>query len=176
VARRARAGFGMQVIATDPQVGDSTFEAEGVERATLEEVLARSDVVSVHVPRSSATLGLLGRDELGQMRSGAVLVNTSRGSIVDEGALVAALDEGHLAGAVVDVFDEEPPSSGHPLLGRPDVIATPHVAGMSEEAMFRLTSAMAANVLGALRGERPPHVANPEAWPPRRVLGVRGAA
>jgi D-3-phosphoglycerate dehydrogenase len=106
------------------------------------------------------------------MRPGAVLVNTARGGVVDEDALVAAIRSGPLSGAAVDVFEPEPPPLDHPLYGLSNVIVTPHIAGLTDEAMRRLSEAIANGVLSALRGERPPHVVDPAAWPPRRCLST----
>lgn len=168
VARRARLGLDMTVIASDPAQPAAMFEEHRVEPVGLDELLLRSDVVSVHIPLLPSTRGLLGTTAFAQMRPGAVLINAARGGIVDEDALCAALQSGHLSGAAVDVFDDEPMQPDNPLLGAPNVLLSPHVAGITEEAVERLSRATAANVLGLLRGDRLHALANPECWPADR--------
>ncbi len=129
-------------------------------------MLARSDVVSVHAPLTEETRRLMNGKRFAQMKQGAFFVNVSRGGLVDEQALCAALDRGHLAGAALDVFDPEPPSPDNPLLHRDDVIATPHIAGVtveSRERMWRMAVSMALQVWN---GEKPDHIVNPEALSP----------
>lgn len=166
VARLA-AALGMRVVAYDPYIGDERAVALGIEREGLiEAVLARSDVVSVHAPLTEETRRLMNGKRFAQMKQGAFFVNVSRGGLVDEQALCAALDRGHLAGAALDVFDPEPPSPDNPLLHRDDVIATPHIAGVtveSRERMWRMAVSMALQVWN---GEKPDHIVNPEALSP----------
>ena len=128
---------------------------EGAEErhARLEELLAGADVVSLHVPLTAETRGLVDAEALGRMREGAVLVNTARGGLVDEAALLAALDGGHLAGAGLDVFAEEPLPEDHPLLGRDDVVLTPHVAWLTQETLARSVAAAAENCRRLAAGE-----------------------
>ena len=169
VARRARLGLGMQVLAHDPAVPGEVFAEHEVEPLPLPELLTRADVVSVHVPLLPGTRGLLGAEQLRLMRPGAVLVNTSRGGVVDEAALIECLRGGHLGGAALDVFDPEPPAPDNPLFGMDNVLVTPHLAGITEEAMERLGRACAANLLGLLRGVRPTRLVNDVTWPPPRA-------
>jgi D-3-phosphoglycerate dehydrogenase len=128
---------------------------------SLEELLRRADVVTVHVPLLPSTRGLLGARELVLLRPDAVLVNTSRGGIVDEAALAAALRDGRLRAAAVDVFEREPPV-GSPLLGLPNVTLTPHVAGISVASLEAMLGAAVHSVLAVLRGEEPEALVNPE--------------
>lgn len=128
VARRATGGFGMRLLVCDPQVDD-------VPTVTLDALLAGSDVVSLHCPLTSETAGLIGPAELARMRPGAVLVNTARGGILDEDALVQALHRGQLAGAAVDVFAREPLDRASPLLAAPRLVLTPHLAGASRDVV-----------------------------------------
>jgi len=107
----------------------------GVERLSLDDLLASSDVVSIHVPLTGSTRNLIGADELARMRPGSYLINASRGGIVDEAALSAALADGHLAGAAVDVFEVEPMRSDNPLIGAPNVLLTPHIAGATTDSV-----------------------------------------
>jgi D-3-phosphoglycerate dehydrogenase len=134
VAERAL-GLRMQVLAFDPYLDPAAAPpVPGVEFAGLDELCARADFVTLHVPLSDATRNLLSRERLARMKPGARLVNCARGGLVDEAALLAALDSGHLAGAALDVLEEEPPRKGHPLIGREDVIVTPHLGASSHEA------------------------------------------
>ncbi|WP_308916349.1 NAD(P)-dependent oxidoreductase [Jannaschia sp. LMIT008] len=162
VADLARA-FGMRVTAFDPAAPDHA----GVARApTLADGLSRADVVSLHAPYTPATDGLIDADALAAMPPGGWVVNTARGELIDEAALIAALDSGHLAGAGLDVLRREPPDPADPLLSHPRVIATPHTAALTEdtaEAMSRLT---AQNALNGLDGRLDPALlANPEVLP-----------
>jgi phosphoglycerate dehydrogenase-like enzyme len=128
VAQRARA-FGMEVLAVDPYLADEVFAAHGVERAgSVDALLPRCWAVSLHCPLTAETRGMLGDARLGRLPRGAVVVNTARGGLVDEAALARRLDQGHLAGAAVDVFAEEPARRGS-LASHPRVLATPHIGG-----------------------------------------------
>ena len=138
VADAARDGLGMRVVAHDPHLSDDAVRAARAEPHDLDALLAASDALSVHVPLTPTTVGLIGARELALMRPGSVVVNTSRGGVVDEEALVASLDAGHLAGAGLDVTTVEPLPADHPLRGRPDVVLTPHVGGQTREAMARV--------------------------------------
>jgi D-3-phosphoglycerate dehydrogenase len=161
VARRAR-GFGMRVRGADPYVPVETFEREGVRRASLVEVLQDSDFVSLHVPLSDETRHLIGDRELRLMPSRAMLVNTSRGPVVDEAALVAALQEGRLAGAGLDVMEQEPIGADHPLCGLDNVVLTPHSASRAAVTDRERHIRPAQEVAAVLAGHRPRAVWNPE--------------
>jgi D-3-phosphoglycerate dehydrogenase / 2-oxoglutarate reductase len=132
VARRAR-GFEMTCVGHDPLVPDAEVRAMEVEPLDLEALLARSDIVTLHVPLTPETKGMIGRARLARMARGAVLVNAARGGLVDEVALLAALESGALAGAALDVFADEPPK-GSPLLSHPRLILTPHIGAATAEA------------------------------------------
>jgi phosphoglycerate dehydrogenase-like enzyme len=123
--------FGMDVIAWSQNLTAERAAECGATRVELDELLARADVVTVHVQLSDRTRGLLGADELARMRRDAYLVNTSRGPVVDEAALVAALNAGTIAGAALDVFDTEPLPAGHPLRAAPNTVLTPHIGYVS---------------------------------------------
>lgn len=166
LARMAGQGFGMRVIGFDPYRDPWP---EGVERCReLEPLLAQADFISIHVPLTPETRNLIGRDALPRMKPTSVLVNTARGGIVDEAALGDAIRGGRLAGAGLDVVVDEPLKADHPLAGLPNVILTPHVAGVTEEAMMRMAQTAAEDILRVLRGERPGYPVNPE------VLGAPG--
>jgi D-3-phosphoglycerate dehydrogenase len=148
VAWRARA-FGMGVRWSDPLLDLAPAGYEWTRRATLEELLPQVDVLSLHLPLTRATRGLIGARELARMKPDAVLVNCARGGVVDERALAAALTEGHLRGAALDVFATEPPGAS-PLLALPNVVLTPHLGGATVEARRRAGLEAAALVIEAL--------------------------
>ncbi|HEY8449260.1 MAG TPA: phosphoglycerate dehydrogenase [Bacillota bacterium] len=152
VAVRASA-FGMRVIAYDPYIPLSRFQSLGAERiGTLEDLLAAADIVTLHTPLTDETRGMIDREALRRMKRGAYLINAARGSIVDEAALVEALESGHLAGAAIDVFAQEPPGD-HPFYRLPNVVLTPHLGGSTREALDYNTRTIAEQVAQALRGQ-----------------------
>jgi len=159
VARRA-AGFGMQVLAWNR----SSQRVLGVEMLELDELLRRSDFVSVHVALAPETRNLLSADRIAMMKPGAVLVNTARGGIVDEYALAGALASGQLFAAGIDVFEREPVPLDNPLLGLPNVIATPHIGSATTLTRARMADMAAANAIAALAGRAMPSCVNPEVY------------
>lgn len=165
------AGWGVQLVCHDPYIDPSVARADGVEPvATLEELLARADVVSLMVTLTAETRGLIDARALRAMKPGAVLINTARGPVVDEAALLAALESGHLGGAAIDTWAEEGPGTVSALRGRPDVIATGHTVGHSAELYAGHPPAALDNTLRALAGRPPRYVRNPEvlaAWQAR---------
>ncbi len=164
VAHVARA-LGMRVVGYDPLARPERFAELGVERAaTLEEALGQADAVTLHVPLVPETRHMLNGATIARIKPGAILVNCARGGLVDERALLEALDSGHLRAAALDVFEVEPPPPDHPLLGRDDVVATPHVAGASDRGKERLWTTAIEQALAVLRGERAPFCVNPEVW------------
>ncbi|MCL6450588.1 MAG: D-glycerate dehydrogenase [Acetobacteraceae bacterium] len=173
VARRGR-GFGMRLLYTGTRRHPEVEAELGAEYCDLPELLRRSDFVSLHVPLTPATTRLIGARELALMKPDAVLVNTSRGPVVDEAALVEALNAGRLGGAALDVMEREPIGPGHPLLSAPRVVLTPHIGSASVVTRTRMAEMAAENLVAALSGDRPPNLVNPEAWERRRVLGVAG--
>ncbi len=156
VIRLAKA-IGMRVIAWTFHPESERAETLGVEFVSLDELLAQSDVVSLHVRLSPDTKGMIGADELQKMKPGAMLVNTARGPVVDTQALADALHSGHLGGAAVDVFDQEPIPTDHPLLGCEQVVLTPHSADHTPEGMEALNAGAVDNILAFLDGA-PTHV------------------
>ena len=154
VAPKARA-FGFKVIAHDPYVSAAIAQELGVELVSFERLLEISDFISVHAPLTPQTRGLFNADAFGRMKKGAHIVNTARGPLLDEAALVAALDAGHLGGAALDVVATEPLSKDSPLLGRSNVILTPHTAFYSVEALEELQTKCATDVAHVLSGEMP---------------------
>jgi D-3-phosphoglycerate dehydrogenase len=149
VARRAL-GLQMKVLAYDPFVSAERFRELGVESASFDDVLARSDFLTVHLPLTDETRGAIDAATIGKMRDGVRIVNAARGELVDEGALVAALESGKVAGAAIDVFTEEPYSG--PLLKAPNIVVTPHLAASTEEAQDRAGVIVAEQVAAALEG------------------------
>ncbi len=159
--------LGMRVIAHDPFVkADAAGVIEFV--PTVDELLERSDVVSLHIPLTEESRHIIDRNAIARMRDGAILINTARGGLVDQEALVEALEAGRLFGAGLDVTDPEPLPPDHPLLRRADVVVTPHIAAATGEGKTRLYEAAVGQCLQVLRGERPPHLVNPEVWPSAR--------
>lgn len=139
---------------------DERVRAAGVRMVPMEDVVASADVLSVHLPATPATRGLIGADFLARMRPGSLLVNVGRGEVVDEAALAAALLRGHLGGAALDVRAEEPPSPG-PLDEAPNVLFTPHVAGITTEAQGRVTEMLAEDLIALLGGGEARHAVGP---------------
>ena len=167
VARFAQA-LEMRVSVFDPYLSPERAAAAGVTLVpTLEALLVAADVVSVHAPYTAETRHLFNAERFAQMKPGAYFINAARGGLVDEAALLSALESGHLAGAGLDVFDPEPPRQDHPLLQRDDVIASGHVAGATQAGKDRLVEGAIQQALAVLRGERPAFLLNPDMWPPR---------
>jgi D-3-phosphoglycerate dehydrogenase len=160
VATRAR-GFGMRVAAHDPLVPDEQVRGLDVEPLQFYQLLARADILSVHVPLTDATRGLVGGDQLARLPEGAVVLNTARGGLVDEEALADALHSGRLRGAALDVLVTEPPPAEHPLATAPNLVLTPHAAWYSEESVLELRRKAVESALALLRGEVPPGVVSP---------------
>lgn len=164
VARLAQA-FGMQVLAVDPLLSAEEIQKRGARSVSFSELLAQSDVVSLHCPRDATTLKMMNADTFAQMKPGALFINTARGGLHDEAALTKALTSGHLAGAGLDVWDQEPPPLSHPLLTMDNVFATFHTAGVTHEARRNVAAIGAEQILQLLAGQRPPRLVNPEVWP-----------
>ena len=154
VVPKAKA-FGFKVVAHDPFVSAAKAEELGVALVSFERLLEISDFISVHAPLTPQTRGLFNTDAFDRMKKGAYIVNTARGPLIDEAALVVALDAGRLGGAALDVVATEPLSKDSPLLGRPNVIITPHTAFYSVEALEELQTKCAADVARVLSGEKP---------------------
>jgi phosphoglycerate dehydrogenase-like enzyme len=146
----AAQALGMRVLAADPGVASSPLP--GVELVTFDQLLAESDVVSLHAPALPSTRQMINADTLSRMQPGAFLVNCARGVLVDHDALLAAIDSGHLAGAGLDVTDPEPLPAGHPLLDRPNVVVTPHIASATVAGRRRLYEHSVENALAVLDG------------------------
>ena len=164
VARRAQS-FGMQLVAYDPFVSPDYASHLGVELAPLERLLADADFITLHSPLTDSTRNMIGAAQLAMMKPGARLINVARGELVDEGALLRALDEGRLAGAALDVFAHEPPQDS-PLVKHPRVVTTPHLGASTEEAQREVSIEVAEQVLAVLRGEPAGNAVNAPFLPP----------
>lgn len=161
VAKRAR-GFDMEILAYD-EYEDTAFAKEtGVTNVSLDELLTRSDFVSLHCALTPETHQLISYAELAKMKSSAVLINAARGPVVDTEALTAALRDGSIWAAGLDVTDPEPIPADHPLVHMENVVIAPHIASASFDTRNKMAVMAATNLLQALRGERPDHLVNPE--------------
>ncbi len=164
VARRAT-GFSMRILYHSRTRID---EALAIERSTgatwmdMEELLRESDIITVHVPLTAETHNMLGPDEFAMMKPGAILINTSRGPVVDEEALYHSLKSGHLGGAGLDVFRQEPVSMKNPLLEMPNVVVAPHIGSASIDTRNKMAQICSENLITALHGDTPMHIVNPE--------------
>jgi len=162
VARKAK-GVGLRVLAYDPYQKPDQAEKLGVEMVSLEDLLRQSDYLSIHCPLTKETRHLIGSKELGRMKPSACLINMARGPVVDQAALHAALAGGIIAGAAVDVLEQEPPRPDDPLLKLPNVLFTPHTSSWSAESTLQLRRDVARNVVQVLRGDPPRAVVNQQA-------------
>ncbi len=167
VAKICGAGFGMTVRAYDPFVNAEQMRSAGVEKVDDLLELMRSDVVSVHVPLSEKTRNIVGAREIAAMPSSSIIVNTARGGLIDERALADALVTGRIRGAGIDVFESEPPPVDNPLLQLPNIVLSPHMAGVTSGSMKGMALAVVDVVAAAMKGDRPGTLLNPEA------LGVK---
>ena len=165
LARICGQGLRMKVLACDPYLSAEEIAKRGATKVDLATLLGESRFVSVHCPYNDETNNMIGERELAAMQPGSYLITTARGGVVDEDALAVALKSGHLAGAGVDVWNEEPPPPSHPLLALDNVIATHHTAGITQDSRDNMRDWNAQQVMGILRGERPPRLVNPDAWP-----------
>ena len=165
MARKCIAAFGMKVLAYDPHVVKEKAASLGATRVdTLDELLERSDFVSMHAELNAGSRRMIGEPQLRKMQRQAYFINTSRGKVVDQDALHTALVSGWIAGAALDVFEDEPLAEPSPLWNLENLILTPHVAGLSGDALHDLAESAVSQVLQALAGERPTFLVNPAAW------------
>ena len=155
----------MKVVAYDPYLSAAEIAARGAEKVELDDLLRRSDYVSINCPLTKESRGMIGAREFALMRPHAYFITTARGFIHDEDALLQALRERRIAGAGLDVWSKEPPPPEHPLLQLDNVLASPHTAGITREARENMGRIAAEQLLDALDGRRPPRIVNPEVWP-----------
>jgi len=169
IAARMGHGFNMTVMAYDPFVSAEEMQAHQVRKAeTLAELLGAADVVTLHVGLTEATAHLIDAKALTQMKPGAILINTSRGEVVDEAALVAALRERRIGGAGLDVFAPEPPAPDHPLFDLPGVVLSPHVAGVTEASLRDMATNVAKFIEDVADGRPPATLLNAQIWSQRK--------
>ena len=180
IAELCRGLLRMNVLAYDPYLSASDMAARGGEKVELDELLRRSDYVSISCPLTKDNRGMIGAREFKLMQSHAFFITTARGFIHDEAALLEALREKRIAGAGLDVWSKEPPPPEHPLLQFDNVLASPYTAGVTKEARENMGRIAAEQILDAFDGKRPPRIINPEVWPDyakrfERAFGVRPA-
>ncbi|MBV8671436.1 MAG: phosphoglycerate dehydrogenase [Candidatus Eremiobacteraeota bacterium] len=171
VAARAR-GFNMTALAHDAVISEARAQALGVKLVTLDELLESADFLTLHTPLTPQTTGFIGAAQLARMKRGARIINCARGGLIDEAALLAALESGHIAGAALDVVADEPPQPGAPswaLLTHPHVVATPHLAGSTLESQDRIAEDLARDVVAVLRGRPPSGAVNAPVKAPPEV-------
>jgi D-3-phosphoglycerate dehydrogenase / 2-oxoglutarate reductase len=169
IGRRTAAlgrAFGMRVLGFDPAVDLSEMAQRGAEAVSFDELIRQSDIVSLHCPRNAHTVGMMNAARFAAMKPGSVFITTARSGIHDEDALADALTRGHLAGAGLDVWDQEPPPPEHPLLRLPNVVATYHSAGVTHEARRNNATLAATQIVRLLStGQRPERLVNRDVWP-----------
>lgn len=171
--------FGMKIQAVDPLLTSDEIRARGAEPSDLDTLIQMADIVSLHCPRNAATLKLFDATRFAAMKKGAIFISTARGGVHDEQALADALRSGHLAGAGLDVWENEPPPLDHPLLALDNVVATFHTAGVSHEGRHNVASMAAEQIVEMFAGMRPTRLVNPEVWDTfvaRRDRVAQGAA
>ncbi len=165
VAELCRGAFRMRVLGFDPYLSAEQLSGKGVEKAALDDLLRQSDYVSVNCPLTAETRGLMGARQFELMQKHAYLVTTARGSITDEDALVQALRDKRIAGAGLDVWEQEPPPASHPLMQFDNVLVSPHTAGVTVESRRNIATIGAEQLLAILDGKRPQRLLNPQVWP-----------
>ncbi len=153
LAQRA-AAFSMKVIAHDPWIHRQAFDAQGATSVSFDDVLAQADFLSLHCGLSEQTKNIINHENIKKMRRGAMLINTARGELIDDQALIEALDSGHLSRAALDVFGKEPPLTEDPLLKHPKIILTPHLGASTEEAQQRVSTLLAEQTIAYFAGEK----------------------
>jgi D-3-phosphoglycerate dehydrogenase len=158
------AAFGMRVLAYDPLLSAGDFAARGAEPVDLDTLVRASDIVSLHCPRDASTLKMFDAPRFAAMKPGAIFVSTARGGVHDEAALHQALQSGHLAGAGLDVWEQEPPSRDNPLLALDNVVATFHTAGVSHEGRANIAAMSADQIIEVLAGRKAARLVNPDVW------------
>lgn len=169
-------GWETEILGYDPYVNQQEVADLEAEMVELDELLRRSDVISCHMTVTESSMKILNAQTLALTKPTTVIVNTGRGELIDEDALLDALEAGTIGAAALDVFDPEPPSPHNPLLAHPAVIATPHLAGYSQQSLDEIVALATDNLLAALRGEEPPSMKNPEALDAWRARVSSGAS
>ncbi len=165
VAALAKGLLGMRVIAFDPYLDDNEISSRGAQAVSFDALLGESDFISVHCPRNASSEHMFNADAFARMQPHAYFVSTARGGIHDEPALVDALKAGALAGAGLDVWEQEPPSHDHPLLQLDNVMASPHTAGVTHESRAEVVRITIEQINMIAQGKKPPRILNPDVWP-----------
>jgi D-3-phosphoglycerate dehydrogenase / 2-oxoglutarate reductase len=173
LATMCRAAFNMRVLAYDPLLSSDEIKARGAEKVELDELLVRADYVSVHCPLTKQNHKMMGAPQFARMKPEAYFITTARGFIHDEEALAEALGRKQIAGAGLDVWEDEPPPHDHPLMAFDNVVVSPHVAGSTIEARENMGRIAAEQALEILDGKKPPRLINPEVWPAYRERFAR---
>jgi D-3-phosphoglycerate dehydrogenase / 2-oxoglutarate reductase len=173
LAELCRGLFNMRVLAYDPLLTAEQVKARGAQKVELDELLAQADFVSVHCPLTRQSRRMMGAAQFARMKPEAYFVTTARGFIHDEAALAEALANKRIAGAGLDVWEDEPPPHDHPLMKFDNVLVSPHTAGATEESRENMSRIAAEQVLDILDGKRPPRLINPEVWPSYRERFIR---
>ena len=169
VSRKMIAAFNLRVLGYDPYVDAKTLAGFGVQKIDrLEEMLPQCDYVTLHCPGNDETYHMMNARTLALMKPGACLINTARGTVIDEKALVEAVQNNRIAGAALDVFDPEPPLPGNPVLHLENVIVTPHYGAQTAESLYNMATMAAQGVIDVLDGKRPQYLVNPEIWEKRK--------
>ena len=181
IAEICRLAFGMKILACDPHLSADEITRRGAEKTDLDSLLSRSDFISVNCPLTAETRGLIGAAQFARIQPHAYFITTARGGVCDEAALAQALEAGKLAGAGIDVWQQEPTAPGHPLMRFDNVLVSPHSAGVTFEARATVMQMAAEQVLAILAGKIPPRLLNPEVWPAytdrfEKTFGLRPAA
>ena len=170
VGEIASLGLGMKVVVFDPYLNKNNCTFKDFKLlGSLEELLDRSDIVSLHIPFSDATAKLMGKEEFLQMKKSAFLINTARGGVIDEEALIDALEKKEIAGAGLDVYVKEPPETDNKLFGFDNVVATPHLSSFTDDGKCKMGVGVVRGVLDVLSGEMPKFIVNGEIWEKRRM-------
>lgn len=164
-AKIAKHALGMRVIAYDPYLKDSDFAERDAEKVDFDTLFRESDFISAHCPLTSETKGMIGADAFALMKPSAYFITTCRGGVTDEAALADVLAAGKINGAGVDVFEQEPPGPGHPLMQFQNVLMTPHAAGITDVCNYNMAKWGAEQWIEILSGRRPPRLVNPDVWP-----------
>jgi len=158
-ARRA-AGFGMKIIAYDPYIDEEYVKENGIVSCTFEQVISDSHFISLHLPLLDSTKNIIGKESIAKMRTGAIIINTARGGLIDEAALNLALESGHLGGAGLDAYESEPPDAANPLYQRKDVVTTPHTGAHTAEASLNMATMAVDNLISVLETGDCPYIVN----------------
>lgn len=168
VAQICGAGLGMRVIGSDPFVSAEQAAALGVTLRSQDEVIAEADFLSLHAPALPETYRMINRDSIARMKDGAYVINVARGPLVDEEAILEAVNHGKLAGVALDVFDPEPALVDSPLRNHPNILVTPHTASLTAEGRARIEQMAVDRLIEFFSGQRPKDICNPEVWEKRR--------